>query len=208
MPLPEFPKTYDDIKELYESYAQLAKDNRRLKALVENGLAAKPKVPSKPSAGGSSSSNGWSTAPSVSDIEKLKHKSKPKPTHDSDDDTPLPRKGDAPVGGKGPKITGKKRPASDENDLPKPPRKCSAYNLFMGSRNHELNEHLKAKGIKVENNEDKSQLLGRIGKEWRELSESDRNAWQQKADAENADRLAAHEAKYGKGVGLEGSDDE
>ena len=206
MPVHEFPKCYDDVKELFESYVQLVKDNRRLKALVDSGLgsAAKAKVTHKP-AGGSSSSNGWSTAPSVADVEKMKPKSKPKPSHDSDDDSPLPRKGD---NGKGPKIVGKKRPASDDNEGPKPPKKRSAYNLFMGVRNSELQKHLAEKGVRVQNNTDRSELLTKVGQEWRELSDADRSVWQEKANKMNAELLADYEAKHGKCDALDDSEDD
>ena len=212
MPLHEFPKCYDDIKELFESYAQLAKENRRLKALVDSGLggATKAKVQHKTAGGGSSSSSGWSTAPSVADVEKMKSKPnpKPKPIPDSDDDSPLPRKGEPQANGKGAKTVGKKRPASDDNEGPKPPKKRSAYNLFMGMRNSELQRHLAEKGIKIQSNTDRSELLSKVGKEWRELPESDKTVWQQKADKMNSELLAEYKAKHGNSAMLEDSDDE
>lgn len=214
MPLHEFPKCYDDIKELFESYAQLVKDNRRLKALVDSGLggATKTKGQPKTSSGGSSSSSGWSTAPSVTDVEKMKSKSKPKPkpkpTQDSDDDSPLPRKGEPHVNGKGAKTTGKKRPAPDDNEGPKPPKKRSAYNLFMGVRNSELQKILAEKGIKIQNNTDRSELLTKVGKEWREMADQDKTVWQSKADKMNSELLAEYEAKHGNSAMLEDSDDE
>ena len=195
MPLHEFPKCYDDVKELFESYVQLVKDNRRLKTLVDSGLgsAAKVKVNPKPTGGGSSSSNGWASAPSVAEVEKMKPKPKPKPkpVEDSDDDSPLPRKGDPHANPKG-----KKRPASDDHEGgPKPPKKRSAYNLFMGVRNSELQKHLAEKGVRVQNNTDRSELLSKVGKEWKELSDADRAIWQTKADKMNAELLADYESK-------------
>ena len=109
---------------------------------------------------------------------------------------------------KGAKTTGKKRPAPDDNEGPKPPKKRSAYNLFMGVRNSELQKILAEKGIKIQNNTDRSELLTKVGKEWREMADQDKTVWQSKADKMNSELLAEYEAKHGNSAMLEDSDDE
>jgi hypothetical protein len=78
----------------------------------------------------------------------------------------------------------------------------------MGVRNSELQKILAEKGIKIQNNTDRSELLTKVGKEWREMADQDKAVWQSKADKMNSELLAEYEAKHGNSAMLEDSDDE